>query len=445
MKKSCIIFMCVVMLFTMLVGCTKTDTESSAKSPTQAATPPAQGSSGSKTVITALRPGDETKVRKWSEQAIETFNADNPDIELKFIYEGWGGWVTTYPTMMASDTQPEVIFWYDNQLKDSAIADKLVNLEEYMDPKILSLYPKSVLEIGRMDGKLLYLAQSVDPGMVFYRKDIFEQAGLDPNKRLETWDEFAAACKQIYEKTGIPALGFQGKPGLLQINAFVANFYHSYTGKPWMDEKNQPLFNTPEGLEAIKMVENLLQYAQDGIENYGRGELRPMLRDGKVAMHIDSSWTVPDLQAAFGENLDQSVIGVMPIPSAGKGKNAWVNTNGWVITRKSVASEAARVVNFFASEEQVYLHHTAYGNAPLLEYEKKQSNFQYGFWDTFSEVINNYNLFVQIGANHPTPNAFFDEFEAVWQQLFMGKIDAQTALDLCEEATNKLNRQAGIE
>lgn len=403
------------------------------------------GGSSAKTVITALRPGDEAKVRGWSEQAIEKFNAENADIELRFIYEGWGGWVTTYPTMMAADTQPEVIFWYDNQLKDQAIADKLVDLEAYLDPEILALYPENIKDLGRIDGKLLYLAQSVDPGMVFYRKDIFEQAGLDPDKPLETWDEFAAACKAIHDKTGLPALGYQGKTGLLQINAFVSNFYHSITGEDWLDENNQPLFNTSDGLKSIERYVELLQYAQDGIENYGRGELRPLLRDGQIAMHIDSSWTVPDLQAAFGENLDESVIGIMPIPSADKGKNAWANTNGWVITRESVAEQAARVVDFFASEEQVYLHHVAYGNAPLLNYEKEQPNFQYEFWDTFTNVIENYHLFVQIGRYHPTPNAFFDEFESVWQQLYLGQIDAQTALDLCEEATQKLNKQAGIE
>lgn len=425
MKKFFAWFLCMIMVVAFFSTCIAEDSE--------------------KTVITVLRPGDEEKVRPWAEQAMEKFNAANPDIEMRFIYEGWGGWANTYATVMAADTQADVIFWYDNQLKDENIADKLVNLEEYLDPEIIELYPESVVELGRIDGELLYLGQSVDPGMIFYRKDIFEQAGLDPDKPIETWDEFLVACKTIYEKTGIPALGFQGAPGLLQINPFVSNFYHSFTGKAWLDENNQPLFNTEDGLKSIEYVMELLPYAQTGIENYGRGDLRPLLRDGQIAMHIDSSWAVPTFQAAFGENLDESVIGVMPIPEGPYGKVAWVNTNGWVITRESVAEEAARVINFLASEEQLYLHHTSYGNAPLIEYEMDKPNFQYEFWDAFTDVINNYQLFVQIGAHHPTPNAFFDEFERIWQQLFVGQIDAQEALDLCEEATHELNRKVGIE
>ena len=39
------------------------------------------------------------------------------------------------------------------------------------------------------------------PTMVFYRRDIYEQAGVDPNS-IQTWDDFIAAGKKILEATG---------------------------------------------------------------------------------------------------------------------------------------------------------------------------------------------------------------------------------------------------
>lgn len=421
-KKLFVVFLCVALVGTLFLG---------------------HSSGSAKTVVTVLRPGDQTKVQKWAIPCQEEFNKNNPDIEIKMEYMSWGDWITKYPTLMNTNTQPDIIFWWDNQLADKTIVNKLVPLKTYLDKSVLSLYPKKILDIGTMKGKLVYLPQALDPAMIFYRKDIFQKAGLDPNNPPKTWDELLNACMAIDKKTGLPALGFQGKLGMNTLQEFIALFYHQGTGKAWLDGKNKPLFNTAKAVKALTYLKQLAQYAQPGMEQYARGDLRSLFANGKIAMTIDSDWFIPDLQAKFGNDLEKSVIGIMLPPAGPAGKINWVGTNGWVLTNKNKAAAAGRVLSFLASKEQVYLHHTAYGNSPLLGYEMTQPNYQYSFWNKFADALNNNKLFTMIGQNSPIPKAYYVQLEEVWQQFLLGQIGAQDALKLAEQRVKEINANAG--
>jgi ABC-type glycerol-3-phosphate transport system substrate-binding protein len=394
-----------------------------------------------KTVVTVLRPGDLFKVKQWAEPCMNEFNKKHSNIEIKMEYMSWGDWITKYPTLMNTNTQPDVIFWWDNQLADKAIVKKLVPLTNYMDKSVLKLYPKKILDIGTVKGKLVYLPQALDPMVIFYRKDIFQQAGLEPENPPETWAEFLNACKTIYTKTGIPALGFQGKLGMNTLQEFIAFFYHQGSGRAWLNTKNKPLFNSPKAVEALTYIKQLQQYAQPGMEQYARGDLRALFANGKIAMTMDSDWFIPDLQAKFGKELDG--IGIMSPPAGPAGKVEWVSTNGWVVTNKNNAKAAGKVVSFLASKEQLYKHHIAYGNASLLDYEKTQPTYKYGFWNSFSVSLNDYKLFTPIGQNSSTPKAFYVRLEEVWQQFLLDKLSAKEALKLAEQKVLEINAQAG--
>jgi multiple sugar transport system substrate-binding protein len=394
-----------------------------------------------KTVVTVLRPGDMLKVKQWAEPCMNEFNKKHSDIEIKMEYMSWGDWITKYPTLMNTNTQPDVIFWWDNQLADKAIVRKLVPLTNYVDRSILNLYSKKVLNVGTIKGKLVYLPQALDPMVVFYRKELFQQAGLNPDNPPKTWDEFLNACKAIYTKTGVPAVGFPGKIGMNTLQEFMAVFYHAGTGKQWLDSNNKPLFNTPQAVKAFEYIKQLQSYAQPGLEQYARGDLRSLFANGKIAMLVDSDWCVPDYQAKFGNELNG--IGIMTPPAGPAGKAVWVGTNGWVITNKKNAVAAGKVLSFLASKEQLYMHHMAYGSSPLLNYEMRQPGYQYAFWNKFSETLDNYKLFTSIGQNSPTPKAFYIRLEEVWQQFLLGRLDAKEALKLAERKVREINAQAG--
>lgn len=450
MKRIIAVLLCLAVLvgFT-LTGCGNTqtsdggrDTSTPAASTQTQSTPSGDSgsTSGGKTKISVLRPGDEEKVAKFMEPAIKKFMEANPDIEVEIVYESWGGWIQKYPTLFESNTQPDVIFWWDNKQFDSSVAGKLVRLNDYLDKDLLAKIPQSVWDMVAIDDEAIYyVPATTDVFVLMYNKDVFKSAGLDPNNPPKTWDELLAACEAI-NKTGIPAIGVPAKTGMETLQEFVTNFVVCKTGKDMIDENNQPTFNTPEGLEAMEYIAKLFKYAQPSATEFGRGELRPMLRDGKIGMILESAWAIPLFQEAFGENLDNSPIGFAPPPVPENGyKACWMGTNGWIATRQETAEASAKLINYLMSDEVQFEHHKAYGSIPIYEYELQQDFYKYEFWNTMHNVVKTYRLHGMLAKYSPTPAAFYSELEQVWQLLLGGQIDAQQAIDMAVEKVNAIN------
>jgi ABC-type glycerol-3-phosphate transport system substrate-binding protein len=64
------------------------------------------------------------------------------------------------------------------------------------------------LQEGTMEGKLYAVPWDIGPVMTFYRRDIFQAAGLsdapeDVSEMLSTWDKYLETCKAIKEATGL--------------------------------------------------------------------------------------------------------------------------------------------------------------------------------------------------------------------------------------------------
>lgn len=439
MKKRIIaILMSMLMLSVTLSGCNSSNkqTEDSKDTSTINA-----NEKGSDTTITVLRPGDQEKVASFLEPAIEQFEKDNPGINVEIMYESWAGWIQKYPTLFEAGTQPDVIFWWDNKLNDASAKEHLVNLEDYLDEDFFAQIPDKVWELvdgSGLDGKY-YVPSSVDTFALYYNKEVFEKAGLNSEEPPETWEELLQAAKDIYEKVGVPGIGVPAITGSETLEEFVGVFINQATDNTILDSNNMPQFNNEQGLEALKFVEQLSPYMQTSPTEYGRGELRPLLRDGKMGMLIDGPWAVETFRAAFGDNLDESKIGIAYIPLNKNGKKIdWAGTNGWVATRSETAEASAKLIEYLMSPDVLEKHHLAYGSAPLYESEFENEAFQYDYWKVFYEEAQNYTLYGMIGSTSATPAAYYTALEEVWQQLILGSINAEEAMKAAVEAVENV-------
>ena len=394
-----------------------------------------------KTKITVLRPGDQEKVAAFLEPAIEQFEAENPDIDVEIMYESWAGWIQKYPTSFEAGTQPDVIFWWDNKLNDSSAHDSLVDMTDLIDDETINRIPESVWNLvseGNKDG-LYYIPSSVDSFVLYCNKDVFEQAGLDPENPPKTWEELLSAAQTITEKTGIAAIGVPAITGSETLEEFVGMFINQATDAAILDSDSMPLFENEKGLEALEYLKQLLPYIQTSPTEYGRGELRPLLRDGQVAMLIDGPWGVANYIAAYGENLDESPIGIAPVPQKEEGqKITWAGTNGWIATREETAEASAKLIEFLMSPDILKSHHLAYGSSPLYEEEFDDPAFQYDYWKVFYNEIQEYTLYGMIGANSATPAAYYTALEEVWQYFILGQIEPEDALKAAADAARSV-------
>jgi ABC-type glycerol-3-phosphate transport system substrate-binding protein len=116
---------------------------------------------------------------------------------------------------------------------------------------------------------------------LWYRTDLFEQAGLEPPTN---YDEVMAAAAALTD----PANGIYGiaLPG--STNASV-NFFSTFLWQQCLDyftPQGDLLFDQPEALEAVKKWVALTQYAPPGFENWSWGDQITAFITGQAAMSV---------------------------------------------------------------------------------------------------------------------------------------------------------------
>ncbi|RME84601.1 MAG: sugar ABC transporter substrate-binding protein [Caldilineae bacterium] len=116
---------------------------------------------------------------------------------------------------------------------------------------------------------------------LWYRKDLFEEAGLAPPTNYE---ELVAAAQALTKpEEGIYGISIPGST-----NASV-NFFSTFLWQQCLDyytPQGELTFDQPEALEAIKKWVALTQYAPPGFENYSWGDQITAFVTGKAAMSV---------------------------------------------------------------------------------------------------------------------------------------------------------------
>lgn len=147
------------------------------------------------------------------------------------------------------------------------------------------------------------LPQSIEPQLLWYRSDLFNDAKLKADFKNEygydlappkTIKEFTDAAKFFNGKEidGQKMSGWaaQGSKGFGNVHTWLTFLYSN--GADAIDWKTmKSSLSTPEAIEATKTWVDLLQYAPKGINDYTFAEVSSDAAQGKIAMAIHWSWS----------------------------------------------------------------------------------------------------------------------------------------------------------
>ena len=167
---------------------------------------PADGTPVDLTVV-GLLPGATPAAQQDLADKVKQFQDANPNIKVTTREYEWKA--TTFAADLAGGTLPDVFEIPFTDGKTLAANGQLSDLTDTM-----SYYPfggafnQNVLQYGTgADGKIYAIpAKSIYGVGLHYNRDLFTQAGLDPNKPPTTWDEVRSYAKEIATKT--KAAGF---------------------------------------------------------------------------------------------------------------------------------------------------------------------------------------------------------------------------------------------
>lgn len=135
------------------------------------------------------------------QQIVDDFNASQDEIEIKAEYQGtYDDTITKLKAAMQSDSGlPDVCQMYDVGTKFMYDSGAVIPVEDKFES---TGYDKSsVMEVissyYTVDGKQYAMPFNVSTPMLYYNKDVFEAAGLDPETPPTTYDEVLEDAKKI--------------------------------------------------------------------------------------------------------------------------------------------------------------------------------------------------------------------------------------------------------
>lgn len=181
------------------------------------------------------------------------------------------------------------------------------------------------------DGTVIGLPWKADVQVLYYRKDLFAQAGLKPPTTLAELDAAAA-------KLNVPGkmYGFAAR-GLKNANAYTFAFPLQAFKGSWVDAKGNSTVNSPEAVKALDWYTGMLKkYAPPSVVSYNWSEVLGLFQQEQLAMFNDGIGFAVQLEDKT-KSLVSGKVGYAVLP----GRLAPATFNALAISSRSGNKDAA--------------------------------------------------------------------------------------------------------
>jgi sn-glycerol 3-phosphate transport system substrate-binding protein len=300
-----------------------------------------------------------------------------------------------------------------------------------------------------VDGNMLSFPFNASTPILYYNKDRFRAAGLDPEIAPKTWPELGAAAKRLRAAGAV--CGFTTSwPSWINVESFSA--FHNLpisTRANGFDGFDAVLtFNNPV---MVRHIAQLAEWQADKVFDYsGRATTaEPRFQNGECGIFIGSSATRADIRANSKFEVGYGMLPYWPDVEGAPQNTSIGGATLWVL-RDRPADEYKGVAKFFGflskPEIQAAWHQNT-GYLPVTRAAFDLSRAQ-GFYDRNPGAAISVE---QITLKPPTENSrgirlgsfvlIRDVIDDELEQAFSGRKSAQAALDSAVERGNRLLRQ----
>ena len=267
--------------------------------------------------VVSLIPGSTQAAFNEFDNKVAQFEAANPGIAVRGVQYQW--LPATFAAKLASGTLPTVFtvpFTDGRSLGDNG---QLANLTKYAqaEPYYKQFNPAVIAEGIDSKKQVIAIPTAAYAQALTYNRQLFSQAGLNPNKPPTTWSQLAADAKQISQKTGKAGYAEMGASdntaGWILTTVTDALGGRMETG---IGTKAKATFSNPQAVQALNMLKQMRWSDNSMGANFGLswGTMNQAFAAGQVGMFISGSDVYTNMVQA--DNINPSIYGLAPIPLA---------------------------------------------------------------------------------------------------------------------------------
>ncbi len=247
---------------------------------------------------------------------IKEFEAENPDIKVKHQTFPYDSFIQKIATTVPAGRGPDVVTlyygWFPTWISSGylqPLPEDKISYEEIEN----EFFP--MVQSAKFGGKYYGIPTAVRTLALFWNKDLFKKAGLDPEKPPTTWEEFveyanATTKRDADGKVDVAGYAFNV---LGQDHHWFRECLLRQNNAPNMSEDGrQVLWNTtPEGYETWQWFADLVKTHRISDLSFFPDNPFTPFELGRAAMLIDGSFRVAKLRAAIEKGVNAGVA-VLP-------------------------------------------------------------------------------------------------------------------------------------
>lgn len=271
---------------------------------------------------------------------VDKFNEEHDSIQINRQRQPFDEYYDKLFTSMTGGNAPDLAVFHTTEIQ--RFIDALQPLGDLVSDGTPDAYVESIWDETSFDGKQLALPLDTHPNGLYYNKDIFEEAGLDPESPPTTFEELKQAADTITSETD--KLAFSPDPYLrFFVRQFIA-WQRGRGGKFLNDDKTEAAFGGEDGVALGEFFHNLSNEWGWDKADATADRATKAFRTGDLAMTINGTWYFGVLQEQdFGWGMTKPFVApgqekgmtwanshTLGVPNSGSNKEAAVEAAEWL-------------------------------------------------------------------------------------------------------------------
>lgn len=379
-------------------------------------------SSGDTTVVFQNQFSDDEAAEMA--KLVEQYEAENPGVTIQLVRDNDSSYYDKLVTQITAGRGPDIVRLEPPKVSQYLNNGWLAELDDVVTPETVGDYFANTIEAASKDGSIYAVPQDVSTLALYYRKDLFEDAGISAPPT--TWEELKENAEDLTDGRiyGIGLFAGWGAyefyPWLWQSGAEVLNA-----------DGTEAVFNSADGVRALQLWTDLQQTAMpQGMATATEDDVRGPFENGTLAMFTSGPYMVSTLRA---DGLSDDEWGVAPLPADQTEASVLGGMDLAVLTNSEVQDAAKDFLTWLMTDEVQTGWAQALGYIPV-----KESMYSLpAFAD--DETVKIFKDIVAMSKSRPTIEWAADVDTALGeavQAALSGSATPQEALDAAVNTSN---------
>jgi ABC-type glycerol-3-phosphate transport system substrate-binding protein len=381
------------------------------------------GASGGGT-IQFLTMGVGDNIRSFFEEHNAAFEEETGH-RIEFTSITWDNAQSTLLTRVRGNQAPDTSRMPSRWIPQFTNLDSLDPMDDLMQGEFLQKFYPKVADTTKVNGSYYGIPWAYSNKALYYNKDVFEEAGLDPeDPPLGTWDEMLSSAQQITENASTPAYGLPAADRLTTVSQWLP--YHWSYGADIVNDDGVPAVNTDAGVEALEFYAALATehgVTQSSPLSSTRHDVRSLFEQGDVGMHIGHVYVGLNIE----NNETGTNYGIVQMPEGPEGRYCLATTDSMVMYSDSENKEGVKqLLEYYYDTERRFQYSKQKGFMPVVEDVGERDYFSEDpLWSKFVEA----SQYARSRPKLANLNEVTNRLVTAIQETVSDRKDAQQALD----------------